>query len=199
MTFGRHNPEVMSTALKTRVRGVLGQIAFDLSMALLNWALDLPCHGWRCLVFRRAARVSLGSDVSLARGVRLTVRGGVQIGDRSIVNGGVLLDGRGNLFIGDDVNISPGVTVWTSDHDPASPEFTGRNRPVRIGSRSWIASQAIILPGSVVGEGCVVGAGSVVHGEIRASSIVVGNPARVIGTRPHDAQARLNPYRRFFH
>ena len=181
----------------TRLRRLAGQLAFDVSMAGLNAALAIPSHPWRRLVLRRLAGADLGRDVTIARGVRLTVRRALRIGDRCIIERS-LLDARGGLSIGPDTNVSPGVSVLTADHDPRSPDFAGRPREVVIGARCWIASLAIVMPGARLGEGAVVGAGAVVHGDVPPWTIVSGNPARPVGERPRDAQQRLEPHRRFF-
>ncbi|MEA2283043.1 MAG: hypothetical protein QOK21_3650 [Solirubrobacteraceae bacterium] len=166
-------------------------------MLVVNAALAVPGHPWRRFALRRLAGADVGRDVSIARGVRLSVRRGLRIGDRAIVNAGVLLDARGGLRIGDDVNISPGVRIYTADHDPRSLDFAGRMRGVTVGPHAWIAAHAIVLPGTSIGEGAVVGAGAVVHGTVAAWTIVAGNPARPIAERPRDSQQRLAPYRRF--
>jgi maltose O-acetyltransferase len=179
------------------LRQLAGQFAFDVSVLCLNAALAMPGHAFRRSVLRRLAGARVGSDVTIARGVRLTVRRGLRVGDRCIVERS-LLDARGGLSIGADTNISPGVAVLTADHDPRSAHFAGRRRPVVIGPRSWIASRAIVMPGVTLGEGVVVAAGAVVHGDVAAWTMVGGNPARPIGDRPSDAQQRLEPHRRFF-
>jgi len=66
-----------------------------------------------------------------------------------------------------------------------------------VGRRSWIASHAIVLPGTSIGEGAVVAAGAVVHGDVAPWTIVAGNPAQPVAERPRDSQQRLVPYRRF--
>jgi acetyltransferase-like isoleucine patch superfamily enzyme len=183
---------------RSRLRGLLEQFAFDSSIVLVNTALAAPSHPWRRFALRRLGGAEVGRDVSIARGVRLSVRRGLRIGDRAIVNAGVLLDARGGLEIGADTNISPGVSVFTADHDPRSPGFAGRRHAVAIGRRAWIASQAIVLPGTTIGDGAVVAAGAVVHGDVAPWTIVGGNPAKLIAERPRDAQQRLSPHRRFF-
>jgi putative colanic acid biosynthesis acetyltransferase WcaF len=180
------------------MRGLLAQFAFDLSMVVVNAALAVPSHSWRRFALRRLAGAQVGRDVSIARGVRLTVRRELRIGDRSIIDAGVLLDARGGLSIGDDTNISPGVSLFTADHDPRSPDFAGRRRGVAVGCRTWIASHAIVLPGTTIGDGSVVAAGAVVHGEVPPWTIVGGNPAKPIGERPRDSQQRLAPSRPYF-
>ena len=53
-------------------------------------------------------------------------------------------------------------------------------RPVSIGSGSWLGHGAVVLPGARVGRHVVVAAGSVVRGEVPDNCVVAGNPARVI-------------------
>jgi acetyltransferase-like isoleucine patch superfamily enzyme len=54
-------------------------------------------------------------------------------------------------------------------------------KPIIIEKNVWIALNCVILPGTNIGKGSIVGANSVVHGNIPAYSIVVGNPAVVVG------------------
>jgi acetyltransferase-like isoleucine patch superfamily enzyme len=57
-------------------------------------------------------------------------------------------------------------------------------KPVRIGDKSWIGLNVIILKGVEIGEGAVVAAGSVVTKNIPPWTIAAGNPARVIREIP---------------
>ena len=54
------------------------------------------------------------------------------------------------------------------------------NRPVRIGSGSWLGAGAIVLPGANIGRNVVVAAGSVVRGPVPDRCVVAGVPARVV-------------------
>lgn len=45
----------------------------------------------------------------------------------------------------------------------------------------FIGARASLLPGTHIGKNCIIGACSVVKGTIEQDSIVVGNPAKVIG------------------
>jgi acetyltransferase-like isoleucine patch superfamily enzyme len=150
-------------------------------------------------VFVKLVRADAADDVSLERGVRVTEKGGVTVGENTNINTGVVLDGRGGLQIGAKVNISPEALILTAEHDARSPDFGGVRSAVVIGDRAWISTRAMVLPGSRVGEGAVVAAGAVVRGEVEPWSIVAGNPARKVGERPTDAQSSMSPYRRWLH
>ncbi len=171
----------------------------DLYLASVNALLRLPGHAFRIWVLRRLCSWSVGADTVVERRITVTVRGGVTIGERCVVNQGATLDGRGGLAVGDLVNISPEALVLTADHDAGSRAFQWRRRPVSIGSRSWIATRALVLPGSVVGEGAVVGAGAVVAGNVPPFTIVAAAAARPLRERPRQAQQSIPVYRRWWH
>jgi len=171
----------------------------DVVLVFGNWLLRWPGHSFRLRVLRDLMRVDVDSSCSVERGVRLLCRRGVQIGSGSNVNRGVVLDGRGGLSIGRKVNISPEAVLLTAEHEIDSPTFDGRLASVTVGDRCWIATRAVILPGSDLGDGSVIGAGTVIRGVVKPQSVVVGTPARTIRVRAADAQSILPTYRRWLH
>ncbi|MDL5386685.1 acyltransferase [Aeromonas hydrophila] len=87
------------------------------------------------------------------------------------------------LTIGDNSLLATGITMLTSDgHDIYDSAGTRINpaEDIIIGSQVWIGQEAMILKGAHIEDGCVIGARSIVTGEIEATSIAVGNPARPI-------------------
>lgn len=77
----------------------------------------------------------------------------------------------------DDVFVAPGVTL-ANDRYPISRSLEG---PVlRRGAR--IGVNATLLPGVDVGANALVGAGAVVTKDVPEGVVVVGNPARIIGS-----------------
>jgi acetyltransferase-like isoleucine patch superfamily enzyme len=179
----------MSISSRIRTHGHFGRIL------LLNVVLALPSHWLRRTFLRTVGRWKLPADATVMRNCRVLTLGGVEIGHRTVIGDGCVIDGRGGLTIGSDVNISGGSAIFTAGHDPRSPEFAGTTQAVEIGDRCWVASRSIILPGTTAQEGVVLSAGAVARGSLTAWSVYAGNPATVISTRPSDAQARLNVYR----
>jgi len=93
------------------------------------------------------------------------------------------------VTLGDEVFIGHGV-VFTNDRYPRAATADGRLQgdrdwqviPTRIGRGASIGSHATLLPGIVVGEHALVGAGSVVTRDVPEYAVVVGVPARVVGS-----------------
>lgn len=119
----------------------------------------------------------------------------LNINDNCWIGHHCLIDASGGLTVGEGVQISSLNAILThSSH--ISVRLLGKafvekkpherlgyvSLPVVIGDYTFIGSGAIILPGTIIGKGCVIGAGSIVKGKIPDYSIVVGNPAEIIGT-----------------
>jgi len=114
-----------------------------------------------------------------------TVMGNVRLGDGCWVGPFVMLDGTGGLTVGDNVDFSTGVKVFS--HDTVRRALSGGMHPtefapVSIGSNCFIGTDAVILKGSKLGDRCVVAANSLVNGRFPANSIVAGVPAKRIGS-----------------
>lgn len=114
------------------------------------------------------------------------------IGDRCFINFNFTVQDDANVFIGDDCNFGPNVTIVTPIHPMLADErkrikcADGEIRrlcyakPVIIGHDCWFGANVVVCPGVSVGENCVIGAGSVVTRDIPANSFAAGNPCRVI-------------------
>lgn len=106
---------------------------------------------------------------------------GVTVGENCHIFGTVDRTHGFLLSIGDDVTIAPGSVLLT--HDGSTKMILGYSKVGRIdiGSNVFIGASCIVLPGVKIGNNVIVGAGSVVTKDIPDGSVVVGNPARVIG------------------
>jgi len=109
------------------------------------------------------------------------------VGRGSIIGDNAILDAREHLTIGDNVNLSSNVSIYTLQHNHRSPLFDckfDRDMGVTIGDRAWLGSNTIVLPGVTIGEGAVVCAGAVVTKDVEPYAVVAGIPARKVGERP---------------
>ena len=119
----------------------------------------------------------------------------VSIGDRCLIGRGSGIVGHLSIEIGDDVWTGHHVYITDQNHGYADPDLPisrqmQPERPVVVGSGSWLGHGSVILPGAKIGRNVVIGANSVVTGEIPDYSVAVGAPARVV--RRADLDDRLN-------
>jgi acetyltransferase-like isoleucine patch superfamily enzyme len=140
------------------------------------------------------AGTMIGPYVSLSAGMvpgqQCLTANVVTIGDRCLIGRGSAIVGHLDVVIGDDVWTGPNVYITDQNHgydDPDQPisRQTQPERPVRIGSGSWLGTGAVVLPGSTIGRHVVIGANSVVTGDIPDFSVAVGAPARVVTSIAH--------------
>ncbi len=116
----------------------------------------------------------------------------VLIGEDSSVGRNCMLDGRGQLTIGNHVSISPDVHLITGSHDLNSSDFRFVSAPIVLEDFVWVGSRATILPGVTVGRGAVVATGAVVTRNVDPMTVVAGVPARKIGNRTSELTYSLH-------
>ena len=91
------------------------------------------------------------------------------------------MDGRGGLFIGNDVSISIYTKIISASHRPS--DFSYFENSVLIKDHVWTGCAAIILDGSQLNDNSIVGAGCVFKGIANKNGIYIGNPAYKIKDR----------------
>lgn len=148
----------------------------------------IPSHHLRRFVYK-----CLGAEIgkNVVFHFRTEIRGihRLKIGKGTIVGDNALLAARRGLTIGENVNISSNVSIYSGAHDHRDPYFRStpqRTRPITIGNRVWIGSNAIILTGVNIGEGAVCCAGCVVTKDVEPYAVVAGIPAKKVNERPQD-------------
>ncbi len=138
--------------------------------------------------------------------------GNICIGDRTFIGSSTLICAQ-SIIVGSDALIAWGCTLI--DHDSHSLDWQKRaddvrlwhqgllsagshgaalqknwevvpKAPIKIGDKSWIGFNSIILKGVTIGTGAVVAAGSVVTKDVPAWTLVGGNPAKFIKEIPHE-------------
>ena len=97
-----------------------------------------------------------------------------------------MLDGRRGLKLGNNVNLSSNVSIYTLQHDHRDPYFGVQGGRVVIEDRVWLGSNVIVLPGVTIGKGAVCCAGCVVTKDVPPYTVVAGIPAKKVNERPQD-------------
>ena len=137
----------------------------------------------------------------------------VTIGDGVIFYDGVIIWGKGEIIIENNVRIGFNTIIFSHDgssirigentaiaansyiidtnHTTNQLNLTLDNpvgsddecAPIDIGKNVWIAAHCVISKGIKIGDGAVVGANSFVNKNVPENAIVAGSPARVIKYR----------------
>ena len=130
--------------------------------------------------------------------------GGIKISKNAKLCGHGFIYGRGELEIGENTWISPGVIFYTNvnscikigkncDIGPSVKFVCGsheigdwRRRAgkgisdnIVINDGCWIGANSLLLPGTEIGSGSVVAAGTVVNAKIERNVLVAGVPCKI--------------------
>ena len=146
----------------------------------------IPSHLIRNFIYRKVLLVNMAEYAIIYYGSEIRAPYNLKIGKGSIIGDKSILDARNGIEIGENVNFSSNVHIWTEQHDHRDPYYdcnSGATFKVTIGNRVWIGPNVTILPKVTIGEGAVVGAGSVVTKDVEPFTIVAGLPAKKIGER----------------
>lgn len=134
--------------------------------------------------------ISIGHNVYIGHQTILKGyhKGQLTIGDGSWIGQQCFFHSAGNLQIGKNVGIGPGVKIITSYHSEEGiikPVLYSKIlfEQVTVGDDSDLGVGSIVLPGVIIGKGVVVGAGAVVTRDVPDYAVVVGSPARIIRYR----------------
>lgn len=137
-------------------------------------------------------------DITLERGVGLDdgvvlLCSGPEKRDKIILRAGTyvnrytMFDAHEKIEIGRGCMIGPHCYLTDADHGTATGSHVNQQamepKPIHIEDDVWMGAGVIVLRGVNIGRGAVIGAGAVVTKDVSADSIVVGVPARQIGTR----------------
>lgn len=118
---------------------------------------------------------------------------GLKIGNNSSIGPYSYIGCSGYIEIGDNVMMSPRVSIYSENHLFDDPDLTIKEQGVKrefvkIEDDCWIAANTVILSGVTIGRGSVIAAGSVVNKDVPPYSIVGGVPAKVIKSRKGKAE-----------
>jgi putative colanic acid biosynthesis acetyltransferase WcaF len=180
------NDTALDIANNRRVRKwtrkeLFGRILWAACQPLFSGSPRL-CWGWRRGLLRLFG-AKIGQQVQIHPSVKIFIPWQLTIGDWSAVGFDALLYNLGPLTIGEKVTVSQRAHLCGGSHDFRDPTMPLLKIPIVIGDGAWVCSDAFIGPGVSVGPLSVVAARAVVVKDVAASSIVGGNPAKIIGTR----------------
>jgi acetyltransferase-like isoleucine patch superfamily enzyme len=133
------------------------------------------------LVFRENATIIVKNNFQIFSGAKVHVnKNATLMLGSGYINSNLSLSCYESIEIGEDVAISENVTIRDSDNHTIKGSELKNTSPIKIGNHVWIGMNAIILKGVTIGDGAVICAGTLVHRNVKANTMVAGNPQMVV-------------------
>jgi putative colanic acid biosynthesis acetyltransferase WcaF len=160
-------------------------------LVLASWTPAFM-HPWRRLLLRL-----FGAKVASTAGVygsaRIWYPPNFEIGRHAFVGPKANIYCMATIRLDDYALVSQGAHLCAGTHDIEDVHFQLRARPIRIGSRAWVAAEAFVGPGVTVHDGAVLGARGCAFRDLEPWSVNVGNPACKLRSRQVRFPADTSP------
>ena len=127
---------------------------------------------WRFFKLKKCGKnLVVGKNVIITGANKFELGDNIRLGQNSEFRAG------GGIKIEDNVRMATGVKMFSRTYDITLSQEEGRyekmfNKPIFIGSGTWIGANVIITSGTNIGKNCVLGAGTVVEGQISDNTVI---------------------------
>jgi len=126
----------------------------------------------------------IDGSVRIARDCKIYVAGILTIGNGTYINPNTLVFVRSKIDIGENCAISWNCEIIDDDFHTIIEDGKEDKRlaakPIIIGDHVWIGAGVRILKGVIIGDNAIIAAGAVVTKNVKANTLVGGNPAKVL-------------------
>jgi acetyltransferase-like isoleucine patch superfamily enzyme len=174
-------------------------ILLELRIWFCNFIIAyIPFHFIRLGYYKYIMNFEIGKGSSVHLGCHFNTPGLFIMKENSTINQFCHIDNRGGIEIGNNVSISPKVSLITTDHDLNDEKSTARADPIIIEDFVFIGYDALVLRGCTLKFGSVVGAKSLLTSSTAACGIYLGMPAKLKKTRIGNFNY-TGSYKRFLH
>jgi putative colanic acid biosynthesis acetyltransferase WcaF len=165
----------------------LMRLVWGILWGILGRFSPTPFHAWRSFLLRIFG-AKVGSGVHVYPRVRIWAPWNLDLGDQVGIANDVILYNQDLISVGTRSVISQGSHLCCGTHDYSKTGFPLVTKKIQLGSDVWIAAEAFVHPGVMIGDGVVIGARSVVTDNMPAWTVCSGNPCvpikeRIMGTR----------------
>jgi len=157
-------------------------MAWNMVHLILFRPSPIPLHGWRSFLLRIFG-AKVGKGVHVYPKVTIWAPWNLELADQCGVANEAILYSQGKIKIGFRTTISQRTHLCAGTHDYTKPGFPTITKPITIGDNVWIAAEAFVHPGMVIGDGCVIGARSVVTTDMPAWTVCTGHPCQPVKAR----------------
>jgi putative colanic acid biosynthesis acetyltransferase WcaF len=144
-------------------------------LLLASWTPPVM-HRWRRMLLRAfGAKMAPGSDVRAS--ARVWSPRNLTMEKDTLIAAGVNCYNMAPVSMGEGALVSQKAVLCAGSHRIDDLEFQLITKPIVLKARSWIATEAFVAPGVIVGEGAVLGARAVALDNLDEWTLYVGNPA----------------------
>lgn len=140
-------------------------------------------------ILEQPENIYIGNNVQIKPGVVLRPETGfIHIGNDVVINHYTVIHGKGGVEIGDWSIIAPHCGIFANNHQIDSFDLPITLQPniglgITLMGDNWLGAGCIILDGVTLGKGSVVGAGAVVTKSYPLGKVIAGNPAKILKSR----------------
>lgn len=144
--------------------------------------------GWFKKIFLQVQGCTIGENVVFYPGIKISPGRNIVIGEHVDIAWGVIITTKGGVSIGDRTLIGYNTLILSANHViPSKPDpvFGAGHvaEPINIGKDVWIGGNCTITAGVTIGEGAIIAAGAVVTKDVDPFTVVGGVPAKLIKVR----------------
>ncbi len=138
---------------------------------------------------------SCGEGFVANEGCRFNFANNIEIGQNVSWNAGCYLDAKGGIKLGDFSMLTEYVKIFTHSHSEGD-HMQREYKPVVVGDYAKVYTGATILPGVKLDTGAIVATGSIVTKDVEAFTLVGGIPAKPMRKRNFDGKdlKEMNQY-----
>lgn len=153
--------------------------------SLFRWS-PRPMRRWRAFLLN-CFGASIHPSCHIVRTARVECPWNLSMGGNSCLGDSAHAYCLGAVTIGARVTVSQNAHLCAGSHDYNDPDMPLLRPKITIGDDAWIAADAFVGPGVVVGEGTILAARGVAVKDLDPWTIYGGNPARSIRPRQKPA------------
>ena len=167
-------------------RGVLVRVPRQISLGngvLVDDGASLDVRGDEASITIKD-RVSIGRLTTVAaKGGPITLGCGTNIGSYCRIATQSRIEIGESVLIGAYCYVGPGNHTGGGEDAPLIAQPMDLKGGVTIGDHAWLGARVTVLDGVKIGAHAVVGAHSLVKDDVPDYAVVVGTPAKVVGSR----------------
>ncbi|MET2118860.1 acyltransferase [Enterococcus faecium] len=149
------------------------------------WACNSIFKGTRFFGIKRkifnSIGIIVGENTKIVGPVNISRVAKLEIGKNNWIGANLTIHGNGSVFIGDNNDFAPEVTILTGSHEIGSHHRRageGISFQYRIGNGNWIGAKSTLINGCSLGDGVIIGASALVTKDCEDDFLYVGVPAK---------------------